>query len=196
MNIISSTGFWDGKTAHLHHGYSRPLVNWIINYFENEKDKQLYDFGCGIGQYLQVLQQAGFTKLMGFEGDVPVHKVFDNICKQDLTQLFTLPEQGNCIWLEVAEHIPAQHIDNAINNISNACNGKLIMSWAVRGQGGHGHVNCLDNNEAIAKITNYGFKYLEEDTESVRNVIDPIRNSIAECELPWFKNTTLIFQKI
>jgi len=195
MNIISNTGFWDGKTAHLEHNYSKPLVNWIIEYLKNQKDKQIYDFGCGIGQYLQKLLEAGFQKLMGFEGDVPIHKSYNNIKQQDLTKPFSLLEKGNCIWLEVAEHIPEQYTDIAINNISDACDNKLIMSWAIRGQDGCGHVNCLDNHEAIEKMINYGFKYLEEDTISARaTIVDNVWN-FSNGDLPWFKNTTLIFEK-
>jgi SAM-dependent methyltransferase len=194
MIKISNTGFWDGNEAHLHHGYSRPLVNWIIDYLKQDKNKPLYDFGCGIGQYLQQLSAAGFTNLAGFEGDPPKQKVFANIIKQDLTVPFTVPIKGNCIFLEVAEHIPA-HLENiALDNVVNACNGVLITSWAVRGQGGHGHVNCLNNDEAISRYTSRGLIYLEEDTKKVREVIDPIKNSIPDCELPWFKTTTLIFK--
>ena len=194
MIKISNTGFWDGKEAHLYHGYSRPLVNWIIDYLKDEKDKQIYDFGCGIGQYLQQLKNAGFIKLTGFEGDPPQNKVFENIIKQDLTIPFTVLEKGNCICIEVLEHIPSIFEKIAIDNIVNACNGKLIMSWATRGQGGHGHTHCLNNDEAIIRFTDRGMIYLEEDTISVRNVIHPTKNSIQDCELPWFKNTTLIFK--
>ena len=192
--IISNTGFWSSDDAHLHHGYSRPLVNWIINHLKNDKDKQLYDFGCGIGQYLQQFQAAGFKRLLGFEGDPPIHRIFPNIMKQDLTVPFSLPVKGNCIFLEVAEHIPAQFESIALDNITNACDGILIMSWAVRGQGGHGHVNCLDNDEAISRFVDKGMIFLEEETKSVRSVIDPDKNSIADCELPWFKTTTLVFK--
>jgi SAM-dependent methyltransferase len=191
---IANTGFWDGKDAHLHHTYSKPLVNWIIEYLKEDKNKTLYDFGCGIGQYLQQLKIAGFTKLTGFEGDPPQHKVFDNIIKQDLTEQFTVSEKGNCIFLEVAEHIPAQFEEIVLNNVINACNGKLIMSWAIRGQTGHGHVNCLDNYEVIDRFTNLGMIYLEEETIAIRKLIHPTKNNIEECELPWFKNTTLIFK--
>lgn len=192
---ISQTGFWDGEDAHLHHGYSKPLVNWIADFLKQYKDKPLYDFGCGIGQYLQQLQSAGFINLTGFEGDPPKQKVFDNIKKQDLTFPFTVPVKGNCIFLEVAEHIPQEFETVALNNIINACDGFLIMSWAVRGQGGHGHINCLNNDEAIERFTSKGMTYLEDATESVRAVIDPIKNSIEECQLPWFKTTTLVFKK-
>jgi len=195
MIKIADTGYWDGVEAHLHHGYSRPLVNWIADFLKDEKDKQIYDFGCGIGQYMQQLQLFGFTKLQGFEGSPPVKKVFQNIVEQDLTKPFVVPNKGNCIFLEVAEHIPKEYEDIALDNIVNACDGKLITSWAVRGQGGHGHVNCLDNHEAIERFTRRGMIYLADATESVRSVIHPTKNSIDDCELPWFKNTTLIFKK-
>lgn len=195
MIKIYNTGFWDGKEAHLHHGYSRPLVNWMINFLKKDKNKPLYDFGCGVGQYLEQFKNAGFTKLTGYEGDPPQQKVFDNIIKQDLTSPFSVAEPGNCVFLEVAEHIPAQFENVALDNVINACKGKLIMSWAVRGQGGHGHVNCLNNDEAIERFTKRGMIYLEKETEAVRAVIDPTKNSIVDCELPWFKTTTLVFKK-
>ena len=196
---ISSTGFWDSKEAHMNHGYSIPLVKWISEYLKEDKNKQLYDFGCGIGHYLQQFEQLGFTKLIGFEGDPPVHKVFSNIKQQDLTKQFSVEEKGNCIFLEVAEHIPANLEDVTLNNVVDACNGKLITSWAVRGQGGHGHINCLDNHEAIERFTRRGMKYLKEDTESARSVIDGTKcdwqPGVLGAELPWFKNTLFVFEK-
>jgi len=194
MIKIANTGFWDGNEAHLYHGYSKPLVDWITEYLKEDKNKRLNDFGCGIGQYLQNLSNMGFTNLIGFEGDPPKHKVFNNIIQQDLSVPFSVLEKGNCLFLEVAEHIPAEFEDIVLNNIISACDGKLIMSWAIRGQGGHGHVNCLNNDEAIYRFVSRGMIYLEKDTESVRNVIHPTKNSIQEHELPWFKNTTLIFK--
>jgi SAM-dependent methyltransferase len=195
MNI-SDTGFWDAQTAHLFHGHSQPLVEWIAKFLENDKEKQLYDFGCGTGQYLKRLQDAGFKKLIGFEGDPPVQREFQDIRKLDLTTSFVLPEKGNVVCLEVAEHIPAQFESVFLDNLANACDGKLIMSWAVRGQGGDGHVNCLNNNEAIDRVIAKGFVYLPNETEAVRATIDPVANDIPTGQLPWFKNTTLVFKKV
>jgi len=106
MNDISDTGFWEPTTAHQHHGYSPVLISWLTNYLSEYKEKQIYDFGCGQGFYLDGLQKAGFQKLQGFEGEPPTQKVFDNIVKQDLAVPFTLPQKGLCIFLEVAEHVP------------------------------------------------------------------------------------------
>jgi SAM-dependent methyltransferase len=185
---ISATGYWEDK-AKLYHTCCEPLCNWIIDYLKDYKDKTLYDFGCGNGQYLAKLHAAGFTKMTGFEGSVPVYKEFDNIIQQDLTIPFLLPETGNCLFLEVAEHVPAQFENIMLDNIINSCNNKLIMSWARRGQGGYGHVNEKNNDEAILKMCSKGLIYLSEESASAKNIIpnnDPCH---------WFKNTVLIFQK-
>jgi 2-polyprenyl-3-methyl-5-hydroxy-6-metoxy-1,4-benzoquinol methylase len=185
---ISNTGYWDGLGQPFH-CCSNNLCNWIINYLNNEKDKQVWDFGCGTGQYLRKLQDAGFTKLGGFEGDPPQIREFSNIIKQDLSSTFDVPEKGNVIFLEVAEHIPSQFMDALLNNVANACNNKLISSWAIRGQNGHGHCNELNNNEAIDIITKKGFEFLPEDTKLARS-------SITNDDLLYFRNTLLIFRKI
>lgn len=185
---ISPTGYWEDKEK-LYHVRCEPLCDWIINYLKDSKDKNLYDFGCGNGQYSQKIHAAGFSKVTGFEGKVPAFRDFDNIKQQDLTVPFTLSEPGNCIFLEVAEHIPSQYEHIMLNNISNACDDKLIMSWAVRGQAGWGHVNCLNNDEAISKISKHGFVYLPDETVSVRQAIPDNDPYI------WFKTTTLIFKK-
>jgi hypothetical protein len=193
---MSNTGYWESKDLHMSHGYSLPLVNWITAYLKDQKEKQVYDFGCGTGQYLNKLNEAGFKKLMGFDGVVPENKEFDNIKSQDLAVPFILPEKGNCIFLEVAEHVPAQYEKILLDNIVGACNDKLIMSWAVRGQGGFGHVNCLNNDEVINRMAARGMIYLKEDTESARKVIVSDVLDISGGHLPWFKNTLLIFKKI
>ena len=95
---------------------------------------------------------------------------------------------GVVISLEVGEHIPAEYMNTYISNITNPCNSFLITSWAIKGQEGFGHVNCLDNHEVIPLIESRGFKLMEKETEEVR--------SIDLTEAPWFKNTLLIFKKV
>lgn len=189
MKEISDTGFFEGTTAHNHHGTSLALSNWLIDYLQDYKEKQIYDFGCGLGVYLENLKNAGFTKLEGFEGDPPAKKVFQNITKQDLAQPFILKDKGLIITLEVAEHIPPQYEHILLNNICNNCDGKLIMSWALRGQPGHGHFNCLNNDEVIYKMKSIGFEYNETDSLSARNCG-------IEGQFCYFKNTIMIFEKL
>lgn len=187
MNEISKTGYWNAETAHLHHVHSQELSNWICEFLKNEKDKYLNDLGCGLGNYLNDLRNNGFTKLNGYEGDPSPKSKFGFIFKCDLTKKLKDINIGNIISLEVGEHIPAEFMDIYLDNITNNCDNYLITSWAVRGQEGFGHVNCLDNHEVIPLIESRGFTYLKEESESARSVIKD--------NTWWFKNTILIFKK-
>lgn len=187
MKEISETGYWNGETAHIHHVHCSRLSKWISEFLKNEKSNLLIDFGCGLGNYLKDLQDFGFEELIGFEADIPKRKVFDDIWIQDLTIPFILPTKGNVLSLEVGEHVPSELMNIYLDNICNNCNNYLIISWAIRGQAGFGHVNCLNNDEVIPLIEQRGFKFLSKETEEVRNV--------DLSEAPWFNNTLLIFKK-
>ena len=189
MKEITETGYWNGETAHIHHVHCKELSKWICSFFDKRlsKEEHIRDFGCGLGNYLKDLQDFGFKVLTGFEADIPKQKVFDNIIQQDLTIPFETFSQGHVISLEVGEHIPKEFQDIYLDNITNACNTYLITSWAIRGQAGFGHVNCLDNHEIIPEIERRGFKLLKQETEEVRN--------IDLSEAPWFKNTLFIFKR-
>jgi hypothetical protein len=97
-------------------------------------------------------------------------------------------EQGNVISLEVGEHIPKEFMSIYLDNIKNNCNKYLIMSWAVVGQDGYGHVNCMDNDDVIIEVTKRGFEYLAKESEDARSVVT--------MNTWWFKKTILIFKKI
>lgn len=187
---ISETGYWQGDTAHKHHIYSEGLGLWICNFLKDSKqeDSIIYDFGCGLGNYLKMLDDSGFKNIIGFEAEIPDKKVFDNIKQQDLTQKMDL-KKGNIISLEVGEHIPKQYMNNYLDNISNNCDNYLIISWATPGQPGYGHVNCLDNDQVISLFEQKGFRYLSEETLNARKGVE---KDICY----WFKNTLLIFKKI
>ena len=186
MKTISNTGFWESENE-IYHVCCTGLCNWIINYLNNQNNKLIHDFGCGLGRYLKPLNDAGFTNLIGYEGKIPAVKKFNNIIEQDLTLPFDVLNKGNVLCLEVGEHIPKKYEEIFINNITNACDDNLIMSWAIVGQDGDGHVNCLNNDVVISKIESKGFKFLPEETASARSTIGN--------DYWWFKNTTLIFKK-
>ena len=190
MQDISKTGYWNGKTAYIHHVHCKELSDWICNFLNTEKDKLIYDFGCGLGNYLKDLQENGFTKLIGIEGNIPKNKVFDLILEWDLTIPMKKNDEnlkGNVISLEVGEHIPFEYMHIYLDNITNFCNNYLIVSWAIQNQLGFGHVNCLNNEEIIPEFEKRGFILLKTETENARSII----TNNAE----WFKNTIMIFKK-
>jgi hypothetical protein len=167
--------------------HSENLSNWISDYLSQYKDHQIYDFGCGLGDYLNDLSIKGFKKLKGIEADPMKTNQNFEILRIDLSQPFILDEKGIIICLEVGEHIPKKYQETFLNNISNNCDKYLIMSWAVRGQGGYGHFNELNNNEIIPLIQSLGFNYLEELSQDVRK--------LPEDKCSYFRNTIMIFEK-
>jgi hypothetical protein len=194
-NIISDTGFWiiptEPDKQHIH---SSNLANWMSEYLSNDKDKQLIDFGCGMGDYLKNFESHGFTNIYGFEGLPPAGSP-NYVQQYDLTNPIQnhpmynqLKESAyNSLCLEVGEHIPQQYESIFLDNITDITSNKIILSWAIVGQPGHGHVNCLDNIDVINKMNDRGFDYLPEDSAEIRENVDDFT--------PWFYNTLMIFKR-
>jgi hypothetical protein len=180
---IAKTGYWSSETAHEHHIHSTELADWLCLLFE--KQKPVIDFGCGMGYYLQRMKENGFSKLLGYEGEPPKIKYFDGIIQQDITKAIK-PIHGNVLSLEVGEHIPEEYCTNYIDNLVNHCGGYIVLSWAVPGQPGRGHVNCLSNQEVIQMIETRGFKYLPKVTQSARSIITD--------STYWLRDTIMIFE--
>jgi SAM-dependent methyltransferase len=185
--MIHETGYWSKENSLSHHIHSENLSKWISDYLSQYKDHQIYDFGCGLGNYLNDLSLKGFKKLKGIEAD-PMNTNQDfEILRLDLSEPFMLDEKGIIICLEVGEHIPEKYQETFLNNIFNNCDKHLIMSWAVRGQGGYGHFNELNNDEIIPLIEGLGFKYLEDISKIVRK--------LTEDRCSYFRNTIMVFEK-
>ncbi|HXP49877.1 MAG TPA: hypothetical protein VN922_07990, partial [Bacteroidia bacterium] len=64
--------------------------------------------------------------------------------------------------------------------------GDIIMSWAVEGQAGIGHINCRNNYWVVEQLKKRGYKLDEEKTLSMRL-------AVADCHCSWFKNTLMYF---
>jgi 2-polyprenyl-3-methyl-5-hydroxy-6-metoxy-1,4-benzoquinol methylase len=182
---ISSTGVWSDTLADNFHEYSVELGLWLVKNLN--KTKHVNDLGCGNGSYLKDLKNAGYKKLQGYDGKVPSGKVFENILQQDLTHPFEVQTKGQVLCLEVGEHIPKEFEQVFLDNICNACDSTLILSWAIIGQTGGGHVNCQENDYVIAEAEKRGFEFKPEETKSIRETIG------ATCY--WFKNTLMVFEK-
>lgn len=189
--MIGQTGIWDQETANTGHMFCYHLAKWIGEYLP--KNVHVTDLGCGKGTYLDYLNTIGFESLQGFEGSYLNNIDFDIIKIHDLSTPMNIqsPWRGNVICLEVIEHIPSDFedivFDNICNNTANGC--KVILSCAIPGQGGDGHVNCQNNLWVIKKMTDRGFKLLIDDSISARN-------SICEERFNYFKETILIFERV
>ena len=181
---VQGTGYWN-QDASQHHVHCDKLAAWLVAVLDNKLPT--FDFGCGVGFYSDYLNRNGFKKVYGFEGEVPKNKMYKKILKQDLTEKFSCKVKGNVICLEVAEHIPKKYSKVFLDNITKPVNDLLVMSWAVRGQMGIGHVNCRNNDEAIEEIQSRGFIYNQKLTMEGRYSVSD------KCS--WFRKSLLVFNR-
>lgn len=186
-NGISATGIWKQEQANYGHIHSLKIADFLSRYLD--KDKLVIDAGCGLGFYLNHLKNNGFKKLLGMEGSQLSNFIFDGeIVIQDLTQIMNVAERGTVISLEVGEHIPKEHEQVYLNNITSVCDKTLIISWAVVGQGGLGHVNEQPNEYIMQEIIKRGFRFMPEVTDEIRKLPE---------DFCWyFRNTLMIFERI
>jgi tryptophanyl-tRNA synthetase len=89
--------------------------------------------------------------------------------------------------LEVGEHIPEEFEEQFIDNICKHAKKHLVISWAIEGQGGSGHVNCKNNNYIIAQVKDRGFTYNFNDSETIRK---------AATNASWFGYTIMVFDRV
>ena len=87
--------------------------------------------------------------------------------------------------LEVGEHLPKKYENIFIKNLHDNNKYGIILSWAIKGQPGHGHINC-QNNDYIKKIfTDLGYI----------NDVDAEKELRRKSSLWWFKKTIMVFRK-
>lgn len=182
LPAIHPHGYWGRDNAHHAHMSDEGIADWLPSFLD--RSQRTHDLGCGLGTYLRALHRAGFESLTGYEGDPPAVRDWAAIVRHDLTVPLDVP-RGNVICLEVAEHVPAEHEAQLLDNIDRACSGRLALSWAVRGQGGDGHTNCRDNGEVLELFRARGF-YLD---------IEATSRARAAAKLPWFPNTVLALRR-
>ena len=183
-DIVSDRGFWISNQD-WQHTFVKELLEEINHYINNNEINSVYDFGCGKGEYLQgIVDFNNLIEATGFEGH-QTDGVFNNILKLDLSENINLNPVDLVISIEVGEHIPKQYEQTFLDNISKHAKNHIIMSWAVEGQGGLGHVNCQNNDYIIEQMINRGWCYQESFSKDIRS------------KMPdnWLKNTVMVFTK-
>lgn len=173
----------DAKEQHKHSKRLAAALGYIL-----PKDKPVSDFGCGKGSYLAELVNKGF-QCYGYEGTKGINEIadFKNIIECDLSKPFATTIKGSVLCFEVAEHIPKEFEATLIDNITNAADMFLIISWAVKGQGGFGHVNEQNENYVVPLIESKGFQYNAGLSNYLRNE--------GGAELWWFKKSIYVFTR-
>jgi 2-polyprenyl-3-methyl-5-hydroxy-6-metoxy-1,4-benzoquinol methylase len=186
-SAISDTGFWkiNGNSFEKEHFYDTSLSNAVMNFLLKNNIRRVYDFGCGNGEYVNNFRKQNIIS-EGFDGN-PITNSIPNCSVLDLTSNFSLEPVEFVMCLEVGEHIPSKYEDVLIKNVTEQVlpGGYLLMSWALPGQPGLGHINCRPTKYIISKISDKGFIYDNDLTIHFRNM----------SSIWWFKNTIMFFQK-
>ena len=183
------TGIWDASIVH-RHKCDYFLALGILTYIVIPRT--MADLGCGTGLYCRFFEQMGCQDVTGYEGtpDMRNYGIFKNICTVDLSQeIFCSPMAEPyelVLCLEVGEHIPEAFEDIFLDNVANHANDMVIMSWAVPGQGGKGHINERTNEWVIDEMEKRGCTYDAGSTNY-------LRANTSNCY--WFKNTLMVFMR-
>ena len=179
----TNTGIYTKADASVGHLHSENLCNKLSQILD--KNIPIVDIGCGRGDYVQSLNIKGFN-IKGIDGiKLPEHG--ENIYIHDLTKPISIDKKCTVISLEVGEHIPVQYEGTFISNLINNCNDTLVLSWAIEGQAGIGHINCKNNDYIINALSKYGFNLQSDITNDLRNVIED------NCD--YFRRTLMFFKK-
>ena len=184
---INKNGFWEGLEVSSQHLYDKNLSNALLTFFKNEQVKTLCDFGCGMGSYVQHFKENNIN-VSGYDGNPHTPQLTNNTCNiLDLSKPIKFDTPFSWVMsLEVGEHLPKIFEDLFINNLHNNNENGIVLSWAVKGQGGYGHFNEQNNDYIKSKICKLGYI---NDIES--------ENQLRKCSTKrYFKNTIMVFRKI
>lgn len=181
--MINERGFWGEEEATTMHIFDPVLCGKIITVCQPYKT--IVDIGCGNGAYVSALHKVGYS-VVGYDGSPATPIITKGRCSvMDFSNPVDIGLYDVVLSLEIGEHIPQQYESVFIDNIISAVRHLLILSWAIEGQGGTGHVNCRNNDYIISAIEAKGL------------VFDPVLS--AELRqgvfLPWFANTIMVFKK-
>jgi len=187
--LINEGGYWIGEFIQDEHYYDESLAKALALFFQQEKKAgiKLCDLGCGMGDYVKYLKAQGIS-CEGYDGNPSTPFLSNNTCGVlNLAQphVFTKPYDW-IISLEVGEHIPKKYEEIFINNLHLNNNDGVVLSWAVKGQGGYGHFNCQDNPYIKQIFRDLGYTNDMEAENTMRT----------KASLPWFKNTLMVFRKL
>ena len=185
---IHKNGYWEGVGADVSggHYYDNTLADLMVEFFKNENVTSLVDLGCGDGKYVENFKKNGINAC-GYDGNPDTPEYTNNRCGVlDLSQPYKFEQPFDWVMsLEVGEHLPPQFEDIFIENLHNNNKNGIILSWAVEGQGGHGHFNERNNDYVKAKFAKLGYVNDVEAENKMRAV----------ASVGWFRNTVMVFRK-
>lgn len=187
-SVVGPNGAWlidDPDTTE--HRFDPELCKALRGLVTHYRIPSVVDLGCGLGHYQRALA-AETDVCHGFDGNPHTPWLTQGRCGMlDLSVPVQLPRRYHLVLsLEVGEHIPAAFEGIFLDNVTRHSCGWVVLSWAVEGQGGLGHVNERSNAYVQERMGERDFVLHARNTEALR----------AAATLPWFKNTVMVFQHV
>ncbi|WP_183574650.1 class I SAM-dependent methyltransferase [Mucilaginibacter sp. X5P1] len=188
---IDKKGRWINPTLE-GHVFDRKLALALARFLKKNGQNPIVDLGCGPGWYVRILREKGLIA-SGYDGNpytpgITAQLLADGtFCEQlDLSKRVRFDKRFDTVLsLEVGEHIPEKYEQIYLDNVAKNATNYVILSWAIVGQGGSGHVNCRNNEYVIGQMQKRGFSFDKKTSTYFRE----------RATLSWFKNTIMVFGK-
>lgn len=178
---VSPTGAWLSPGGHT---FDPSMARAIVNVLTLCNVNSVIDIGCGDGSYTYFMSGAGLV-CVGYDGNPHTCMVTNGLCfNADFSEPQYLGMHDAALCLEVGEHIPAQYETIFLDNICRHAEKAIILSWAIPGQGGVGHVNEHSNEYVIGRLADCGWKHDAQLSQE-------LRDAASTCY--WFDDTVMVF---
>ena len=182
---IHPNGYWDGPSTSSQHAYDAHLSEALLAFFREENATTVVDLGCGMGSYVRFFTKRGLAA-DGFDGNPSTPKLSQGACSVlDLSIVADVTPYDWVLSLEVGEHLPKEHEEAFMENLHRHNTRGMVLSWAVVGQGGIGHVNEQNNDYVKAKICAKGYVHDARAEQALRKA----------SKFSYFKRTIMVFRK-
>jgi hypothetical protein len=180
----SPTGVFTVEESASQYCFDGYLAAAIVGMFSTPP-RSTADFGCGRGDYCGFFEKSGWHSVIGYEGTRHTDIQCECVKSVDLTERHDRYPRDLVLCLETGEHIPEKYEAVFLDNVCSAVGGTLILSWAVPGQGGLGHVNCLTNEDVVSKVETRGLRLNRARTIALRGA----------AKTYWLKHTLMVFER-
>jgi hypothetical protein len=140
------------------------------------------DFGAGGGWYSSFFQNRSIESIP-YDAS-PTRPASVRFADLSTPLEASVPVYDWVLCLEVGEHLSTDFENIFIDNVAGHATFGIVMSWAVPGQGGNGHVNERPNDWVIEQLRSRAFTYDKEASEMLRE----------KATFNWFKDTLMVFR--
>lgn len=185
---VEKEGEWKLNSCHGRYFLDAGLAGALASLMEGGR---VVELGAGCGCYTGALLDSGKVKaVQAFDGVSNIARLTSGLVQTaDLTQNIQgrIEDHDWTLCTEVGEHVPHEFEDVLLADVVGKAAKGVVLSWAVPGQEGEGHVNLHPNQYIEDKMGNLGFSFDQDTTTSMRTAVSGAA--------PWFKNTLMVFRR-